>query len=836
MEIGIALRIRLAHPHTTLSLRSRELRLRVYHSLRATPQPRESVVGPATTNQDTSRDCAYSALSASNSIPMVASYKYAYSRLGIEHLKGSSRPRGAKLAGLSAMLLFVVLSTLYAFDADPSSWVVSSFEPRRPMDAFKAQLYVPISPDTLPLPRAKRHRPTDDCLEISLAQGGMCDPVGYGLPAKAKIDIVWSWVNSSDPFWRRANAQIEARRQGRELTPAEVHAIDRQNREWRFDEYDELRHSMRAALKAFGPENIRRFHVLAADYEMPEEYPLNISSEGRSAWRLGQVPGWLRHPVQRESDNMLWLPTPEGPNIADALWTSNEDGTGVELAVHHHATYFTPYVGTNFCSFCIEAELGNLRGVGDAVIYLNDDMYFLTDHDVADYWSAPWGLVMRALPFIQVQYTPDLEPVGGEWQPLRFTNMLISRRFGNTERAYISHTPKSGTITLWREFATMFSEQFKRNRMRQFREVYFEDPADASNPQRLANLAWPYNLDPEVNTEGRGPGSIEKADLHTVFGIAHFVMERHREVLLWSWVVGRIGAHDGIFNVDEAWKALGGQQGDMIRVLNWDYGAKDEMRDSRRGQRIDETLNAAGFQSRKTADYTFVSADGHRFYDWRDDFKEEDAKLINKDAGEICLIRRSECFPTGINAADVFKNLAFDHGRCGDCIVQALVRASGRLGFDAFLPPANRTVNVRPFKLARTLPIGQRWKDIDFSLSGVLEAGTPSDLLDDGEEPSSQAHKIELRKWVLRVLDRYRYSHAHSIEKFLVVHDVAETERAVEDLDTNQGDATTACINDNVDHPMDQWGSSKITEGQRVQQILHDWQSRRWPDVPAWER
>jgi len=63
-------------------------------------------------------------------------------------------------------------------------------------------------------------------------------------------------------------------------------------------------------------------------------------------------------------------------------------------------------------------------------IYLNDDMYFLRDHVVADYWSAPWGLVMRPQKHIPVPALPDLKPINGEWQPLRHTNHIISRRFG----------------------------------------------------------------------------------------------------------------------------------------------------------------------------------------------------------------------------------------------------------------------------------------------------------------------------------------------------------------------------------------------------------------------
>jgi len=63
-------------------------------------------------------------------------------------------------------------------------------------------------------------------------------------------------------------------------------------------------------------------------------------------------------------------------------------------------------------------------------IYTNDDMYFLKDHVVSDYWSAPWGLVMRPLAEPIVPADPDPTPIPGEWQALRHTNHIISRRFG----------------------------------------------------------------------------------------------------------------------------------------------------------------------------------------------------------------------------------------------------------------------------------------------------------------------------------------------------------------------------------------------------------------------
>ena len=109
-------------------------------------------------------------------------------------------------------------------------------------------------------------------------------------------------------------------------------------------------------------------------------------------------------------------------------------------------------------------------------------------------------------------------------------------------------------------------------------------------------------------------------------------------------------------------------------------------------------------------------------------------------------------------------------------------------------------------------------------------------LREEGEKvppATDPAVPVSLRRWILRVLDRYRHAHAIQSAKFLIVRDVPGAERAVRDIDKDL--ATTACINDNVDHPRDMYHDEGITEGEKVQQILHDWQSKRWPDVAAWE-
>jgi len=62
---------------------------------------------------------------------------------------------------------------------------------------------------------------------------------------------------------------------------------------------------------------------------------------------------------------------------------------------------------------------------------------------------------------------------------------------------------------------------------------------------------------------------------------------------------------------------------------------------------------------------------------------------------------------------------------------------------------------------------------------------------------------------------------------------VNEARWAVKEVDKKQ--SATACINDNIGAPQELYKKKGITVGQKVQQVLHEWQTRRWPDAPAWE-
>lgn len=126
----------------------------------------------------------------------------------------------------------------------------------------------------------------------------------------------------------------------------------------------------------------------------------------------------------------------------------------------------------------------------------------------------------------------------------------------------------------------------------------------------------------------------------------------------------------------------------------------------------------------------------------------------------------NECFGpwwTGelatVSAVDMFKRLTFlNGGKCGDCMLNAVIAHSGGYGLSSLLPEAGITYQIPadslvehspnvPFDLAPHMPITPEWMETKFALGDVL-AGT---------NPSKPDEKIDLRKWSLRLIARYQF-------------------------------------------------------------------------------
>ncbi|KZV65257.1 hypothetical protein PENSPDRAFT_756655 [Peniophora sp. CONT] len=516
--------------------------------------------------------------------------------------------------------------------------------------------------------------------------------------------------------------------------------VDKANAMAHFRNYDELRHSIRSVLEHF-KSYARHFTILASDFAPPNEH-----SSLPSQLRLGQAPQWLdftRSPSE---------------------WRDGD----VRLRINHHANVFRPYFDTIFNSFAIESQLGNLQDVNDLFVYINDDMYFLRDLKPSDFFNSAFGFVFRLQYWTQVPPTLDPDPQRGEWQNLRESNVLIGQRFGPTTRPYRAHMPKIMSVELLHEMAETFSDAFARTGARPMRAVWLDGAA---------------------------------GDIHPGFMFVHFVVERWREGLLWSWAVARMGGDDDAWDADAAWAELRGGEDEMVVG----HIVRDTLSDTL------QQLKSAGYEGPESANYYFSSMDGYPYYEVRQNETMEHPKLLDPN---LCTISRAKCFPSSIaSASEAFKHIAFVRPECGDCIINRLVQNSGRRGLSAVLPKSQRTFATTTMgPISETLPRVPSWDLGAFALSDVLTHG------------SSFGRVVDVRAWTLRMLNRYRFVLADSNYIFARLNN---EENAHSQLDGLLGhEKAFACVNDDV-------GSDE--EAVAVEGVMREWQELRWGTPAGWE-
>lgn len=108
--------------------------------------------------------------------------------------------------------------------------------------------------------------------------------------------------------------------------------------------------------------------------------------------------------------------------------------------------------------------------------------------------------------------------------------------------------------------------------------------------------------------------------------------------------------------------------------------------------------------------------------------------------------------------------MAFAERECGDCLITALVSASGERGLHAVLPDED-AMYYPPMGAGEgvwdttepVLPLTKTWQEASFGLEDVIRRG--SDVWD-GE--ATQGQGISLRKWSIKLLTRYHYAMGRS--------------------------------------------------------------------------
>ncbi|TKY86618.1 hypothetical protein EX895_004257 [Sporisorium graminicola] len=638
---------------------------------------------------------------------------------------------------------------------------------------------------------------SDACVEEWVAHhrwGDACRDTD--LSAGLQIDAVWAWVNGSDP------AQVLARNAYR---PSSRINVDAQHR---YADHNELLYSMRSAYQSFGgSKGIGKMHIMASAYPLPESAAEGVAIPPGKGGKVmvGQVPYWL--------------------NVSAG-------GAEVGVELHHDAEYFRPMqrsgeqhlltsddVDTwraqtlpSFNSLAVESQLFNLPNASsDQLVYLNDDFFTMVPNAVADLTSPLFGTVIKSDTRLFSFYRPSEHPFQRLWNPageevgIKRAAWILGQRFPMRTLPYITHHPRSLSLPLLKEAAQTFPDAFANTTLARFR------------------------------AQEEVPDSIQ-----AFFLASWYIVERHREALLWTWAVAKWGGEAGWISSEVSramWEELAQANGAADGANKIDV-----RRPVRRSRDADaDAFEKAGVPAPKNTQYSFSSHDGHAlsYLDWswpwersRNGYPDLSGETpgerrrharswLPSDRSEtrhVCQISLSKCFApqasAGESADSLFRRIAFAQASCGDCILAALLHASGASGISAFLPPPSATLHVAPSFIdlgsRAHLPLTPDWRTSNFSLASILP-------------PHPQGKQISLRTWCTRLIQRYQYVLGSTPSTFYKVEYASRLPgqlKAVDDTLATAEPTTYVCLNDDIKEGAE--GTRKLNG------IMHEWFASHW--------
>ncbi|KLT40218.1 hypothetical protein CC85DRAFT_322156 [Cutaneotrichosporon oleaginosum] len=637
------------------------------------------------------------------------------------------------------------------------------------------------------------------CLESWFADGKLeCDHALLG--DQDTLDIVWLWVNGSDPRWQQ---EFEYWHKHHGINSAVRH----------FREQNELVYSMRsvlAALKgvirtchlilwdtAFTPDDVHLLPAEARDSlgaDLDDDDDDDTPSLGAylsKAWRVVQTPAWLHFGRTRfestEEDGAGDAPIERSPRLRYAAHSEiyripNVDADGEPLEPGETAWREREWRSValpTYDSMSIESRIAFLPDMADTAVAFNDDYFLLRPLAVSDFHSPLYGSILRfkqgkdRVPNI---LNPNYFGFDGEYGGLTHANHLLSQRYPAMARPHLEHVPKVITQSLQVETTLMFANMSTVSASKRFRELRI------------------------------GHGDLQSQWLQVALRA-----ERWREALLWTWAVAKLGGPDGRWGADA--------RADIARVLGTHAGA--ESVEVLRGPR--ETLKHmptnfahAGWEPPKGTEYAWTALDGH--------MPSSENRTADAAEADRCTLDLQECFGTfwteqeDTTAAHMFKHIAFRRPACGDCMLVALVSACGPLGLREFFPSPEAAYVVpaaarAPAYIAPPhLPLTPTWEEADFSLpKAVGKTAMPGD-------------SVPLRQWCMHLLSRYLYTYGKSDVVFSQLRNPEQSAEQLAFLDRATR-PSVLCLNDDIER--------NYTE---VREVVGNWFEKRWPEKAGWER
>ncbi|KXS93473.1 hypothetical protein AC579_7085 [Pseudocercospora musae] len=329
-------------------------------------------------------------------------------------------------------------------------------------------------------------------------------------------------------------------------------------------------------------------------------------------------------------------------------WLSGSAGNAFEVLAQEE--YFEPDKKgclATFNSISIENQLHNTNSRVDRLFALSDDMLLGRPHAASDLYSPLFGpLVAFKTNAYNTLHKPNEADAKrfGEKPWLIYTSWLLNRRFGARKRKGQAH------------FGHSLSRRITREAMQSF-----------PGPELLSACS-----------RFRGDFGFQ---LYTWFATFHYTIERHREALLWSYLIHRSDPdQDGYLSWDERQQVVK----DLEEGLQ--NGSKSSFR-ARNFYHYSDILEDAGLEPPKVnLDILWTSMDGPAMI--------KDADCFAFDV--------NECLAPGFSAEDSYSHrdtpafstaamldrVARQQPECGDCLVKILLHKVAK-GFGPLLPNAN---------------------------------------------------------------------------------------------------------------------------------------------------
>ncbi|KAF9019371.1 hypothetical protein BDZ89DRAFT_1043931 [Hymenopellis radicata] len=405
----------------------------------------------------------------------------------------------------------------------------------------------------------------------------------------------------------------------------------------RFREHDELRHSVRSAYEATQKWRNNTWHIITADIEDPED----------ATQRLGLVPQWLNTSASQR-----------------------REGGRAPIYLHHGRT---SSVHPAFWNLIIDTQIVNSS---------DENEYNLDEIEAWREQVLPTFNRKHKMPpsaFHSTLYGPVFRvdtgrPIGGddsgqvsgahEWRSMGWSDHLLNQRFGNRKRSYIRHNARSFSLPLMHEASMAYADFFSWTPLSRFRGSH---------------------------------GTPPEIEVNTVFLSTHFVIERHREALLWSWIVAKWGGENGILDTEKKaamWREVGGSdEAEEIPIL---------LQSSSTSDAIERNMRSAGLEPPESQDPDHRA---HTVYAW----VSLDGFAVSHEGGLLGdIMKRADCLGYESERAwDLFRRVIMHDVQCGDALISTLKVTSPDPGLSVFLPPKTNHSNepLSPTGEAQILPL-----------------------------------------------------------------------------------------------------------------------------------